>query len=45
MSVMNIMQSGLLINALFYQVICVESLNEMKYKPGETESWNKYLEV
>ena len=20
-------------------------LNEMKYKPGETKSWNKYLEV
>ena len=45
MSVMNIMQSNLLIHAFFNQIICVESLNKVKYKPGETKSWNKYFEV
>ena len=42
---MNIMQSNLLIHAFFNQIICVESFNKVKYKPGETKSWNKYFEV
>ena len=35
----------LLIHAFFNQIICVESFNKVKYKPGETKSWNKYFEV